>query len=164
MTKPTPPADVRYLSLLWAVQEQAGEIARLHAQLFDPAWDEASILRTLGHPGSIALVGGAGTPRRIGAFALAQVAADEAEVLSIGVMPDWQRHGVGLKLLAGVKRAAAKAGARRMYLDVAASNAAAIALYKRAGFVETSRRAGYYSKPGGATEDAILFSVDLPTQ
>ena len=161
--QPKPPAgvpvDLRYLSLLWAVQEQAGDIARLHASLFETGWSDASILQTLSHPGSVALVAGAGTPRQIGGFALAQVAADEAEILSVGVAKDWQRNGVGLKLIHGVMRAAAKSGARRAFLEVAESNAAALALYRKAGFAETGRRKGYYAKPGAKAEDAILLGV-----
>lgn len=152
-------ADLRYLSLLWAVQEQAGDIARLHASLFETGWSEASILQILAHPGSVALVAGAGTPRQIGGFVLAQVAADEAEILSVGVVPGWQRQGVGVKLIQGAKRAAAKSGAKRMFLEVAQSNAAALALYAKAGFTETGRRKGYYVKPGAKAEDAILFGA-----
>ena len=162
MTTPAAPVDLRYLSLLWAVQEQAGDIARLHASLFESGWTEASILQMLSHPGSVALVAGAGSPRRIGGFALAQVAADEAEILSIGVTPGWQRSGVGLKLVQGVTRAAAKSGARRVFLEVAESNAAALALYRKAGFGETGRRKGYYVKPGAKAEDAILLGADIP--
>ena len=152
-------ADLRYLSLLWAVQEQVGDIARLHAALFETAWTEASILQLLSHPGSVALVAAAGTPRQIGGFVLAQVAADEAEILSAGVVPGWQRQGVGLKLIQGAKRAAAKSGAKRMFLEVAESNSAALALYAKAGFSETGRRKGYYAKPGGKAEDAILLGI-----
>ena len=159
---PNPAAvDLRYLSLLWAVQEQAGDIARLHASLFASAWTEASILQMLAHPGSVAMIAGAGTPRQIGGFALAQVAADEAEILSIGVTPAWQRQGVGLKLIEGVKRAAVKSGARRLFLEVAESNAAALALYRKAGFSEKGRRQGYYAKPGAKAEDAILLGTEV---
>ncbi len=161
MTEKTPAVDLRYLSLLWAVQEQAPDIARMHAALFAEGWSEASILQTLSHPGSVAMIAGAGTPRQIGGFALAQAAADEAEILSIGVIPGWQRQGVGSKLLQGVKRAAIKSGAKRLYLEVAQSNAAAIALYKKAGFDETGRRKGYYAKAGVAAEDAIVLSCKI---
>ena len=107
------------------------------------------------------MIAGAGTPRQIGGFALAQVAADEAEILSIGVTPAWQRQGVGLKLIEGVKRAAVKSGARRLFLEVAESNAAALALYRKAGFSEKGRRQGYYAKPGAKAEDAILLGTEV---
>jgi ribosomal-protein-alanine N-acetyltransferase len=111
----------------------------------------------LAHPGSVALLASAGTPRQIGAFALAQVAADEAEILTIGVAPAWQRQGVATKLLDGVKRAAVRAGAPRLFLEVAQSNGPAIALYGRNGFSEAGRREDYYTRPDGSREDALIL-------
>lgn len=100
-------------------------------------------------------------PFTIGGFALAQVAADEAEILSIGVGGTWQRNGVGRRLVEGLMRAGAKAGARRIFLDVAPSNVAALALYGRCGFAESGRRKDYYVKAGGAREDAVQLAAAL---
>lgn len=155
--------ELKYLSLLWATQEHAADIARVHASLFATPWDEAAVGRLLAHPGSIALLAGAGAPRAIGAFALAQVAADEAEILSLGVAEPWQRQGVATKLLDGIKRAAVRAGALSLFLEVAQSNAAALGLYGRNGFAETGRRAGYYAKADGTREDAVLLKCVLAT-
>jgi len=161
MTSPLPKVDLKYLSLLWATHEHAAEVARLHASLFEPGWDEASVARMLSHPGSIAMLAGAGMPRQIGAFAMAQVAADEAEILSIGVAVPWQRLGVATRLLDGLKRAAVRAGARQMFLEVAESNAPARALYAKGGFTETGRRQGYYARSGGGSEDALIMRAAL---
>lgn len=158
----TPAAfDPRHVSLLWAVQEDAAIIAALHKTLFPEAWSEASINGMLSHPGSVALLAGTGNPRQIGGFVLAQVAADEAEILTLGVRPEWQRRGVGLRMVDGVKRAASRAGARTLFLEVAASNAAALALYAKTGFKEAGRRKDYYARPGGAAEDAIVLRIAL---
>ena len=159
----TPKAELKYLSLLWATHEHAADISRLHSALFNNGWDEAAVTGLLAHPGSIAMLASAGMPRQIGAYALAQVAADEAEILSIGVASPWQRMGVATKLLDGLKRAAVRAGALRIFLEVAASNAAAIALYQKQGFVEAGRRAGYYTRPDGTKEDALILRTVLAT-
>ena len=160
MTAPSQP-DLRRVSLLWAVPEHADAIARLHASLFDTAWDSPSVSALLANPGSIGLVAATPGPFTIGGFALAQVAADEAEILSIGVGGTWQRLGVGRRLVEGLMRAGAKAGARRIFLDVAPSNAAALALYRRCGFTEAGRRKDYYVKAGGAREDALQLAASL---
>ncbi len=156
------PFDKRRMSLLWAVQSHAADIARLHAQLFPSAWDEASVARLLAHPGSVALVAAQGNPSEVGGFALAQIAADEAEILTLGVTEGWRRQGVGQQLVGGIVRAAGRAGANALFLEVAASNAAARALYARAGFAEAGRRIGYYQRQGAAAEDAIVLKIDLP--
>ena len=58
-------------------------------------------------------------------------------------------------------RAVRKAEARRLHLEVAATNAAALGLYKRLGFEEIGRRKGYYDRPGAPPEDAINLSLAL---
>jgi [ribosomal protein S18]-alanine N-acetyltransferase len=143
------------VSLLWARPEHAAQIAQLHGALFPEGWDTATIEGLLAHPGSIALVAtGNGGPADLCGFALAQVAADEAEILTIGVRPESQRRGVAEKLVAGLLRAGKNAGGQQMHLEVAESNVAALALYRKCGFSEAGRRKGYYARPGGA-EDAL---------
>ncbi len=83
--------DPKYVSLLWAGPEQAADVAALHAQLFDPPWSEDSIRTLLDHPASTAFLAVIGNPKVPVGFVLAQLAADEAEILSIGVAKDWQR-------------------------------------------------------------------------
>jgi len=153
--------DLRQLSLLWGLPEHAGAISQLHTSIFDDGWDTAAVTRLLAHPGSIALVARHGVPPTMGGFALAQVAADEAEILTLGVEPTWRRQGVAKRLLEGIKRGAARGGARALFLEVAASNEPAIALYAKNGFAESGRRKGYYARSGGPAEDAVVMRCEL---
>lgn len=160
MDTPAKPLNPAHVSLLWARVEQASDLATLHASLFEKGWDTASFETMLNHPGSVALVACTSSPLEVGGFALAQVAADEAEILTIGVRPDWQRHGIATRLVEGLKRASKNAGAASLYLDVAETNAAAIGLYAKAGFKEVGRRKGYYDTAAGR-QDALLLKVGL---
>jgi [ribosomal protein S18]-alanine N-acetyltransferase len=160
MTGQTDAFNPAHVSMLWARPEHAADIAALHATMFPAAWDQAAITGLLDHPGSVALVACLANPLRLGGFALAQVAADEAEILTIGVTPAWRRHGIGVRLIAGLERASRNAGAKRLFLEVAEANAAALQLYKATGFTEVGRRKGYYVTPGG-TQDAIQLRKDL---
>ena len=56
----------------------------------------------------------------------------------------------------------AGSGAFRAFLEVAADNEAAVALYRQAGFAEAGRRTGYYRRPDGTRIDACLLARDLP--
>lgn len=153
--------DVRLVSLLWASQDLAADIAGLHAGLFDPAWDAASVSKMMEHPGSTTLIARTGFPKASVGFVMAQVAADEAEILSLGVEASWQRHGLGKRLVESISRALATAGARRLFLEVAEDNAAAIALYGKCGFAETGRRKAYYPRSNKPAVDALIMSKSI---
>lgn len=157
----TPFRNVKHVSLLWAAPERAAEVATLHARLFSPGWDEGSIKSLLEHPAAASLIAVAGEPKTIVGFVIGQLAADEAEILSIGTAPDWQRAGLGRKLVEGLVRAAKRGEAKRLFLEVAEDNVAGLALYNGLGFVETGRRKKYYQRPGGAAVDAMTLALDL---
>jgi ribosomal-protein-alanine N-acetyltransferase len=153
--------DPKYVSLLWAGPEQAADVAALHAQLFNPPWSEDSIRTLLDHPASTAFLAVIGNPKVPVGFVLAQLAADEAEILSIGVAKEWQRKGLGVRLMEGLMRAAKRAEAKRLFLDVAADDEGARGLYHRLGFLGTGLRRGYYTRPDGTTADALTLAITL---
>jgi len=161
MTAATVSKDPKYVSLLWAGLDRAAEVAKLHGLLFDPPWDETGLRNLLDHPASTAFVAFDGQSKEVVGFVLVQLAADEAEVLSIGVAPEWQRTGLGRRLVKGLATAVKRAEARRLFLEVADDNAAALALYRATGFVETGRRNGYYQRKNGKPADAVTMSLDL---
>ncbi len=148
------------VSLLWAMPDDAMAIATLHAKLFPTAWEADAVRALIEHPAAVSLVA-ARQGRDIVGFVLAQVAADEAEILTLGVAPEAQRGGIGRKLVEGTMRAAMRADARRLFLDVAARNTAARALYAACWFKEAGLRKAYYTLPGGARDDGILLVRDL---
>ncbi|VDZ96197.1 ribosomal-protein-alanine acetyltransferase [Salmonella enterica subsp. enterica] len=72
------------------------------------------------------------------AFAITQVVLDEATLFNIAVDPDFQRRGLGRMLLEHLIDELEKRGVVTLWLEVRASNAAAIALYESLGL--TRRR------------------------
>lgn len=97
-------------------------------------------------------------------FALGRVAADEVEVLTIAVAPEARRQGQGRDLMAAFTALAAARGALSAFLEVAADNAAAIALYHAAGFAVAGRRRGYYRLADGSAVDALVMAKSLAAQ
>ncbi|MEL6793305.1 MAG: ribosomal protein S18-alanine N-acetyltransferase, partial [Pseudomonadota bacterium] len=93
-------------------------------------------------------------------FALISLAADEAELLTIAVGSERRGRGIGAALLRETENAARESGAARLFLEVAADNAAALALYRKAGFDETGRRPAYYRREAGRI-DAVMMSKTL---
>lgn len=157
----TIPNDLKNVSVLWASVDLAEALADCHAQLFPEPWTKSAFEGLLSHPGSTSLIARHGNPHTTVGFIVGQLAADEAEVLTFGVTKDWQRKGVGRKLLEGLIRAAKRAEAKRLFLEVADDNVPAMVLYHRLGFKESGRRKGYYQRAGAAPADALVLSLSL---
>jgi len=129
-------------------------VAALHAACFADGWSAASIAALLAGPGAFGLVAAVGD--QPGGFILVRPAADEAEILAIGVLSGLRRRGLGRDLLAAATARLAAEGVRRLLLEVAEDNIAARRLYQRAGFAPVGRRPGYYRERGVATAALIL--------
>jgi ribosomal-protein-alanine N-acetyltransferase len=84
--------------------------------------------------------------------------ADEAEILTVGVVPAARRRGIARRLLAALLGAARDRGAAVAYLEVRIDNEAARALYASEGFAEIGLRRGYYD---GGRVDAVVMSREL---
>ena len=124
----------------------AGALAAIHGAAFPAGerWDTGAIAALLATPGCFALLAGAG------GMAMLRVAGDEAEVLTLAVLPAARGRGIGGALLAAGLAEAARRGAATMLLEVAPGNVAARAAYTRAGFSEVGLRRGYYPDGGDA--------------
>lgn len=127
-------------------------LGELHARCVDRPWSAGDFADLLDMPGSLALV--AGTPDPVGFILLRQV-ADEAEVILIAVEPAARRQGVARCLLQ--EGTSALDGVAELFLEVATDNAAAIALYERAGFAPVGLRRGYYTGADGTRTDALIM-------
>lgn len=92
-------------------------------------------------------------------YVVLMMGVDEAELLDIGVAAARQRRGWGRKLLQEALTLARQQGKQRMVLEVRASNASAIGLYRDAGFVQIGLRRGYYPAANGR-EDAVLMGCE----
>lgn len=96
-------------------------------------------------------------------YAVLRRIMDEAELLTIGVAAGQQRKGLGKAILAEMLQLAREDKMRRVFLEVRASNVAALALYRSSGFDEIGVRRGYYQKAGGC-EDAITMACQLEAE
>lgn len=141
-----------------ALPGDAALMAAIHASCFDRAWDEATMARFITAPGVLCLIG---APAQMVAapagILIARIAADEAELLTLGVTPGSRRSGLGRALLARAAAELSAAGAKQLFLEVDEGNAPALALYRALGARQIGRRPGYYES--GA--DATIFSLAL---
>jgi ribosomal-protein-alanine N-acetyltransferase len=131
----------------------AALLAEIHRSSFEPTdqWPADVIgaqLRCLGSFGLLHPAGG---------MVLARVAADEAEILTLGVAEAARRQGVGNALLRAAMARAAASGAYSMFLEVSVTNQPARSLYAAAGFSQIGTRRAYYDDG----TDALVMRADL---
>jgi ribosomal-protein-alanine N-acetyltransferase len=138
-----------------------GPISLLHHACFpeDP-WDAGAIEQIMGIPGFFGRVGWVKTAP-VG-FALALALREEAEILSLGVLPGHRRCGIGSAILDAVCGEARMRGAERVVLEMASDNDAASALYAGRGFTLVGLRRNYYRRAERLV-DGLILQVQLAT-
>jgi len=135
-------------------------LAQLHAQCFaEDAWDAAALASILAMKGAEARLAEENAQPLGLLFAV--ILGEEAEILTLGVAPRTRRRGIARLLLDDLFARARALGARRVVLEVAADNGAALALYEVAGFRTVGLRHGYYQRERGPAIDAWLLRAAL---
>lgn len=137
----------------------AETLASLHAACLEEAWPAADIATLLRQPGVFAALAADDPPA---GFMLWRAAADEAEILSLGVLPAARRHGIATALLEAAVVSLLAAEVASLFLEVAEDNRAAIAFYQAHGFKEVGRRPRYYRRAGGQDADALILKLTFP--
>jgi [ribosomal protein S18]-alanine N-acetyltransferase len=142
-----------------------GRVLEIAASLPDsPHWPESAYLDALNPestPRRIALVASRSDPAGsslVEGFTVASLLQPQAELESIAVAAGSQRRGLGHMLFDALMNELRKGGVLQVTLEVRKSNHAALAFYRRAGFVQTGTRRAYYADP---VEDAVLMQLDL---
>ena len=134
---------------------------------FDPAFGEAWTRRQVGDalllPNTHYLLAGhdgqePGEDQAAVGFVLSRGAADEEELLLLGVDPRHRGQGIGTALLERFIAAAQGRGAVRLFLEMREGNPAE-SLYRRHGFAPVGRRRAYYRRGTRAPLDAITFAL-----
>ena len=101
--------------------------------------------------------------RTIG-YLIAMLAGDTADILNIGIDPDFKRQGYSTGLLNHLIKELRKRNIGEILLEVRAGNKSAIQFYKRQGFEEISVRKNYYtknSKNQSQREDGIIMRIKI---
>jgi ribosomal-protein-alanine N-acetyltransferase len=146
----------------WASAADAAAMAQAHAEAFQPGWREDEFEDLLDGEGIYGLLARDEAPQgqALGVI-LCRVAAEEMEVLTLGVAAAARRRGIARMLITAGLETARQAGARACFLEVAVDNAAAVALYEGLGFRRAGLRRGYYDRGAAGLADALVMRLDL---
>ena len=147
------------LNLQLATQADVLEIARMSRDLIEQglgwSWTPRRVLRSVVDLHTNVVV--ALNASNLLGFGIMKYHEDEAHLLLLAVHPAAARRGVGSALLAWLENSATTAGLGQIYLEARASNAAARAFYRRAGYAEIQHLPGYYQ----GQEPAVRLAKDL---
>lgn len=93
-------------------------------------------------------------------YGIMMMSPDEAHILTLGIAANWQKKGLGKKLLQHLIQSARDMNAKSILLDVRESNLGAAQLYQQMGFQQIATRKGYYPAMCGR-EDARVMQLLL---
>lgn len=134
-------------------------LAELHGESFETRWTETDFSGMLAVPGASAiLVSSQNNPM---GFVLSRKAADEAEILTICTRPAFRQKGHGKLLVQHLENVLKKDNVKSLFIEVAVSNQAALALYASCGFANAGTRKNYYERGDGSREDALIMRKGL---
>ena len=128
------------------------QVAQLEKICFSDPWSANSIASELTNKLSFWLVAMEGDT--VAGYIGSQTVMDESDMMNVAVHPDFRRKGIAEALVNGLVEELKRKESRCLTLEVRASNAPAIALYEKLGFVEVGRRKNYYRNP---REDALIL-------
>ena len=128
------------------------QVAALEKLCFSEPWSENSVAGELRNPLSLWLVTVDGAC--VAGYVGSQSVMGESDMMNIAIDPNYRRQGVAAALVETLVDELKAKGNHCLTLEVRASNAPAIALYEKLGFVQVGRRPNYYRSP---KEDAFIL-------
>ncbi|AQS86018.1 ribosomal-protein-alanine N-acetyltransferase [Acetobacter aceti] len=131
--------------------------ATLHATAFAETarWTEDAFTQLFATPGTEALL--ASVEEEPVGFILVRSVLDEAEILTLAVVPEWRRHGIARKLLQRLEQELDQKQVRKLFLEVSTTNTPAKKLYTSTGFITAGIRKRYYEDGS----DAIVMAREI---
>ena len=127
-------------------------ISRLEEETFSMPWSADSFLEMISKEDARYYVAEE-DGRLLGGCGVLMIAG-EGNITNVAIAPEARNRGIGTALLRHLMAEGAREGLTAYTLEVRVSNAAAIHVYEKLGFVSAGVRPGFYEKP---VEDALIF-------
>ena len=131
-------------------------ISKLEKEIFtEEAWSFKTLATVFKMPNFLSVLCEDGG--EIAGYGGVTVAADSADIGNIAVAENYRGGGIGTALVQKLCEKAKAKGAEKVFLEVRVSNAAAMRLYLKCGFIGAYARTRYY--PDG--EDCLVMVKNL---
>ena len=146
------------ISIREAALADAAIMAAIHSTCFPRCWDEAAMTQLLAEPLCLSLLAATQGESPPQAFVIVRGVADEAELLTLAVLPDNRRQGLARALVGASSAACREAGAKQLFFEVEDGNDAALRLYRSFGAVAVGSRPAYYENGANAAILSLALS------
>ncbi len=156
----TPPPGATTFRIQPVGKAYAKHLASIHGQCFRKGWSALEFESFFERAGVFAGLAYDPANKPVG-FIICWIIEDVCDLLSVGVMPEYRREGLGQHLLDYGVTTARDMGAKRIMLEVNITNEAAIAMYEHNGFARDGVRKAYYTQPDGSKADALKLVKEL---
>lgn len=127
-------------------------ISRLEEETFSMPWSADSFLEMISKEDARYYVAEK-DGRLLGGCGVLMIAG-EGNITNVVIAPEARNRGIGTAMLEHLIREGEREGLTAYTLEVRVSNAPAIHVYEKLGFVSAGIRPGFYEKP---TEDAVIY-------
>ena len=127
-------------------------ISKLEQETFSMPWSADSFLEMIGKDDARYYVAEK-EGQLLGCCGVLMIAG-EGNITNVVIAPEARNQGIGTAMLKHLMEEGRREGLTAYTLEVRVSNAAAIHVYEKLGFVSEGIRPGFYEKP---TEDAAIF-------
>ena len=138
----------------WAYEDILA-VAELEKKCFSDPWSYSMLADTFFSDNVITAA--AEAEGKIVGYGFIASAGEDADLANVAVDEGFRRRGIAAGILDCLERAAADAGVKRIFLEVRVSNAAAMSLYLKRGYIGRYVRPRYY----GDGEDALVMRKEL---
>jgi ribosomal-protein-alanine N-acetyltransferase len=137
--------------------QDVSAVARIDQMSFSLPWPEHSFHYEVSDNRVARCFVAEAEEKRLAAMIVSWIVIDELHIATIATHPEFRRQGIGTLILKYALKDAVTGGVRRAFLEVRASNEAALDMYRKFGFEISGRRTKYYKDNG---EDAILMTLE----
>ena len=145
------------MEIIKMTEAHVASIAAIEKECFGvDAWSEKSVASELTNPLSYWLV--AEEDGCVAGYVGSQTVCGETDMMNVAVTAPFRRRSIGEKLVLQLVEDLKGLESHSLSLEVRASNAPAIGLYEKLGFVQTGLRKNYYRNP---KEDALILRKEF---
>ncbi len=140
-------------------EPQADILTKIHAECFPRYWNRQVFTDFFSVKDTLAIL--VEEENQPIAMMVYRVTFEQADVLTVAVLPVWRRRGIARKLVEGMIEKCQQLGVKKIFLEVEVGNDSAIKLYENMGFTHISRRKLYYQQLDGSLTDALVMKKKL---